>query len=61
MGPFASSQKSEQDYQAEDDHRTMTRAAEVVGDPKRMAGVKKHHRKQKKALAMVGRSIGGKR
>lgn len=59
MGPYPA--KSESDYQAEDDHRTLTRAAEVQGDSKRMAGVKKHHRKQQKALATVGRTLKGKR
>ena len=48
-------------YQAEDDHRTMTRSAEIQQDPKRMAGVKRHHRKQQRALGSVGRLIGGKR
>jgi hypothetical protein len=48
-------------YQAEDDHRTMSRAAEISGDTKRMAGVRKHHKKMKKQHAMVGRAIGGKR
>lgn len=46
------------DWQAEDDHRTMTRAAEIKQDPSRMAGVAKHHEKQKKSLASIGRSIG---
>lgn len=53
--------KSEQDWRGEDDHRTLTRAAEVTSDPDRMKGVKKHHRKQTKALASVGRTLGGKR
>ena len=48
-------------YQAEDDHRTLSRAAEVRNDPKRMAGVAKHHAKVKKSLASVGRSLRGKR
>ena len=46
-------------WQAEDDHRTLTRAAEVQSDPARMKGVAKHHRKMKKQLASVGRTIGG--
>lgn len=61
MGKSTAPSPSEHDWQAEDDHRTMMRASEVKGDPKRMAGVKKHHRKQTRALANVGRSIGGKR
>lgn len=47
------------DWQAEDDHRTLTRAAEVTQDPARMAGVAKHHDKVKKQLGKVGRAIGG--
>lgn len=53
--------KQEQDYRAEDDHRTLTRAAEIGGDPDRMKGVAKHHRKTQRGLARVGRMIGGKR
>ena len=49
------------DYQQEDDHRTLTRAAEVRGAPKRMAGVRQHHEKQRRALGAVGRSLGGRR
>jgi hypothetical protein len=45
-------------WQAEDDHRTLSRAAEVQADPARMKGVAKHHKKMKKQLASVGRSIG---
>jgi len=59
MGPAPS--KAEREYQAEDDHRTLTRAAEVQGNSTRMAGVKQHHRKQQKALATVGRTLKGKR
>lgn len=47
------------DYQAEDDHRTMMHAAEIQDDDKRMAGVKRHQRKQTKALARVGSMVGG--
>jgi hypothetical protein len=57
-GPILSSSKGPDPWQAEDDHRTLTRAAEVQNDPARMKGVVKHHRKMKKALATVGRSIG---
>ena len=46
------------DYQSEDDHRTLTRAAEIHGDASRMRGVQKHHRKQTKALASVGSMLG---
>lgn len=48
-------------YQAEDDHRTLSRSAEIQQDPKRMAGVKRHQTKQKRTLGVVGRMIGGKR
>jgi hypothetical protein len=49
--------KSERDYRDEDDHRTMTRAAEIQSDKTRMAGVQRHHRKLQKSLKVVGRSI----
>ena len=48
-------------YQDEDDHRTLSRAAEVQSDPKRMAGVKRHQKRQQRTLSTVGRMIGGKR
>lgn len=53
---------SDHDYQAEDDHRTLTRAEEVRGDKARMGGVKKHHRKVSKGHEKFGRTLfGGKR
>jgi hypothetical protein len=52
------SAKSMNAYQAEDDHRTLSRAAEVQADPKRMKGVAQHHRKQKRSLSKVGKMIG---
>jgi hypothetical protein len=48
-------------YQAEDDHRTLSRSAEIQADPKRVAGVRKHQAKQKRTLGVVGRMIGSKR
>ena len=48
-------------YQAEDDHRTLTRAAEIHGDKSRMDGVHKHHLKQEKALHKVGQMLGHSR
>lgn len=45
------------DYQGEDDHRTLTRAAEVIGDPSRMRGAKKHQRKQQKAMSLVQKTM----
>lgn len=53
--------KGAMDYQAEDDHRTLGRAAEIEGDSKRMAGVKKHHAKTTKAHKAIGRAISRKR
>lgn len=50
--------KSESDYQSEDDHRTMARAGEIQGDKGRMAGVRRHHVKQTKALKKVGGMLG---
>ena len=49
--------KSDDDYRAESDHRTMMDAAEVQQDPKRMAGVKKHHKKTMKKAALVQRTM----
>lgn len=61
-GACVPSAPSEADYRAEDDHRTLARAEEVKADPSRMKGVAKHHRKEKRKLAGVGRSLGmGKR
>jgi hypothetical protein len=54
----ASPSKGPDPWQAEDDHRTLTRAAEVQADPARMKGVVKHHSKMKKALSNVNRTIG---
>jgi len=45
-------------YQAEDDHRTLSRAAEIQVDKGRMAGAKRHHLKQKQALKKVGSMFG---
>ena len=50
--------KSEDDYRAEDDHRTLTRAEEIRADKTRMAGVQRHQRKSLRALKRVGRAIG---
>jgi len=44
-------------YQEEDDHRTITRAAEVMTDRKRMVGVKRQHRKMTKSMSLVQRSM----
>jgi hypothetical protein len=58
MGPSKADKQREMDYRAEDDHRTMTRAAEIAGDNSRMAGVAKHQQKSMKNLSRVGRMIG---
>lgn len=42
----------------EDDHRQITRAEEIRTDPKRMAGVIRHHRKTARGVARMGRSLG---
>lgn len=54
-----SAKQRELEYRAEDDHRTLQRASEVSTDPERMKHVAKHHRKIKRQLASVGRTIGG--
>jgi hypothetical protein len=48
------------DYRGEDDHRTLSRAAEITSDKSRMDGAKKHHMKQKRALGKVGTLFGKK-
>ena len=52
--------KSEADYMAEDDHRTLQRAEEIRADPKRFLGVRKHHRKMTRAMSRVGKSLTNK-
>lgn len=51
--------KSDRDYRDEDDHRIMTRAAEIQMDKGRMAGVKRHHKKVAKQHSLVGRQMMG--
>lgn len=46
-------------YQAEDDHRTLSRAAEIHGDAHRMTGVRKHHVAQTKNLKAMDMALGG--
>lgn len=55
--------KSEDDYRAEDDHRTLTRAEEIRGDGQRMQKVRKIHRKKAREIASLGAKLrsGGKR
>ena len=37
-------------YQAEEDHRTLTRAGEIMADKSRMKAAKDHHKKQNKHM-----------
>lgn len=46
-------------YQAEDDHRVLTKALEIQSDVGRMAGVRRHHRKQTRTLSSLGKSFRG--
>lgn len=43
----------DRDYRAEDDHRTVTRAGEIMRDKDRMKGVKEHHKKLQKNMEKV--------
>lgn len=54
----ASAPMLDRDYQAEDDHRTLSRAQEIAGDHQRMSGVRKHHAKMTKSLQKVGSLLG---
>ena len=54
---LTSAYPGQQDWQAESDHNTMTRAAEIKKDPSRMKGVMRHQAKQVKALQSVGSDI----
>lgn len=47
----------DRDYQSEDDHRTLTRAAEIHADRKRLSGARRHHRKAEKGLSLVQRTM----
>lgn len=49
--------KREAEYRAEDDHRTLQRAAEVQRDPTRMKGAAAHHRKKLEEMQTVGRQL----
>ncbi len=46
-------------FQAEDDHRTLTRAAEIQADKRRMSGARRQHTKQTKTLEKVGQQMLG--
>jgi hypothetical protein len=60
-GISAKPSKSEKDYQAEEDHRTLTRAEEIRADKARMTRVAAHHAKTSRALKRMDRVVGGKR
>ena len=47
--------KREDDYRAEDDLRTIERAAEVMGDEGRMAACARVHKRKQSASQRVGR------
>lgn len=49
--------KSDDDWRRESDHRTLSEAAAIQSDRKRMAGVKAHHKKVSKQHSMVGRAL----
>lgn len=51
--PPAKASKLENDYEAEDHARTLTKAGEILGDHKKMKGAMKHLKKQKKAISSV--------
>lgn len=56
----AAAKHREKEYQAEEDHRTLTRAAEVRSDSSRMAGVVRHHQKQTMALQRTSKALFGR-
>ena len=47
----------DRNYQDEDDHRTLMRAAEISNDRKRVAGARRHHRKEEKRLTLVKKQM----
>ena len=55
--------KSDDDYRSESDHRTLSEAAEIQGDRKRMKGVMRHHKRQTRKMSLMQRSMlqGGRR
>lgn len=55
-----SAKAREDEYRAEEDHRSLTRAEEIRADVKRMAGVKRHHQKQTRALKRMSRVVGAR-
>jgi hypothetical protein len=61
MAKKASMPTMDKQYQAEDDHRTLTRAQEITEDSGRMSGVKRHHRTLTRSLAKMGTMVKGGR
>ena len=57
-GAKTSGPKMDEDYQAEDDHRTLQRAADVMADPDRMQRVTNRHAKMSAALTSMASTIG---
>lgn len=57
VGQSAESKKREDDYRAEEDLRTLTRAEEVRADNGRMTGAARKHREQMKAMQNTGRAF----
>ena len=55
----ASAPTMDPDWRAESDHRTMMDAADIQSERGRMAGVRKHHRKQTKKMSLVQRQMTG--
>lgn len=53
----AESKKREDDYRAEEDLRTLTRAEEVRSDPDRMKHAGRKHREQLSAMQNAGRAF----
>ena len=54
---LASPIKPNDDYQAEDDHRTLQRAEEVRSDPSRMKRVATFHTKRMAQMAKIGQAL----
>lgn len=59
--PSKSMKKEQDDYRAEDDLRTITRAEEVRADASRMGAVRRIQQKQLRALTRVGKALGEKK
>lgn len=51
--PVASKDSGMSDYEHEDNARTVKRAHEIMADPVKMKGVKKHIKKEKRAIKSI--------